>query len=297
MKRLFNLFLGALAMLAVALLSAFIAMRLAIHGREVVVPNLAGLSITDASKEAGHLGLSLTLENKFYSPSIPAGHILAQSPAPGSKVRRSWAVRVTGSLGPQSVTIPNLVGLSERAATINLRQQSLDLGAIARIPAPGEPGIVLAQSPPANAENVDSPRISLLVSDTLPAAGAAPAPLTPASSTAVGPAPQPVPPTVPAPSQPRTVPLAAPATQPSNAAPSSQPVTAGFPMPSLTGLTLSAAYARAAASGLHVVSIQHAAAPAGQAATAASAAPKVIAQTPAAGQHVIKGAEVHLTLQ
>ena len=41
MRRLFNILLGALAMLAVALLSAFVTMRLAIHGREVKVPYTA----------------------------------------------------------------------------------------------------------------------------------------------------------------------------------------------------------------------------------------------------------------
>ena len=165
MKRFFNLLLGALAMLVVALTSAFIAMRLAIHGREVVVPNLAGLSIADAGHKAHSLGLSLNLENKFYSPDTPPGHVLAQSPAPGSKVRREWAVRITESLGPQQVSVPNLIGQSERAATINLRRLSLDLGSVAHIASPGEPGIVLAQSPPPTPEGVDRPQVSLLLSE------------------------------------------------------------------------------------------------------------------------------------
>lgn len=294
MKRFFNIFLGALAMLAVALLSAFIAMRLAIHGREVVVPNLAGLSITDASKEAAHFGLSLTLENKFYSPAIPAGHILAQSPAPGSKVRRSWAVRVTGSLGPQSVTIPNLVGLSERAATINLRQQSLDLGAVAHIPSSGESGLVVAQSPPANATGVESPRVSLLISDPLPPPNAAPPPAPEATLTPI----QPTATTAPTPQPTAAKPVATAATT-EKPATTSQPAAVGFPMPSLVGLTLSAAYAKAAAAGLHVVSIQQASSkPATEATPAATPPPKVVvAQTPAAGKIVIKGDEIHLTLQ
>src|SRR5258708_5640517 len=101
MKRFFNLLLGALAMLAVAMLSAFITMRLAIHGREVKVPNLAGLTLSEASRKASSLGLRLNLENRFYSADTPTGHVLAQSPAPGATVRREWAVRVTESLGPQ----------------------------------------------------------------------------------------------------------------------------------------------------------------------------------------------------
>jgi beta-lactam-binding protein with PASTA domain len=164
MKRIFNLILGTLAMLVVALTSAFISMRLAIHGREVNVPNLAGLTIADASQQASSLGLNINLENRFYSPNTPSGHVLAQSPAPGSIVRREWAVRITESLGPQQVAIPDVLGQTERTASINLRRLGLELGVIAHIPSPGEPGIVLAQTPGPNAAAAESPRVSLLIS-------------------------------------------------------------------------------------------------------------------------------------
>jgi beta-lactam-binding protein with PASTA domain len=164
MKRIFNLILGSLAMLVVALISAFIAMRLAIHGREVTVPDLAGLTIADASKKASSLGLSINLENRFYSASTPPGHVLAQSPAPGATVRRAWAVRITESLGAQQVAIPDVIGQTERTASINIRRLGLDLGVIAHIPTSGEPGIVLAQTPSPNAVGAVSPRVSLLVS-------------------------------------------------------------------------------------------------------------------------------------
>ena len=165
MKRVFTLLLGALAMVAVALISAFIAMRLAIHGREAVVPTLTGLSVSDASQAAASNGLRLNLENRFYSGDVPAGRILAQDPAPGSRVRREWPVRVTESLGAQRVNIPDLTGESERAATVSIRRLSLDLGAVAYLAVPGDPDVVLAQTPPVNAAGVDGPRVSLLVSD------------------------------------------------------------------------------------------------------------------------------------
>jgi beta-lactam-binding protein with PASTA domain len=164
MKRIFNLILGTLAMLVVALTSAFISMRLAIHGREVTVPNFAGLTITDASQHASSLGLNINLENRFYSPNTPSGHVLAQSPAPGSIVRREWAVRITESLGPQQVAIPDVLGQTERTASINVRRLGLEVGVIARIPSPRESGIVLAQTPSPNAAGAESPRVSLLVS-------------------------------------------------------------------------------------------------------------------------------------
>jgi beta-lactam-binding protein with PASTA domain len=170
MKRIFTLMLGALALVAVALISAFIAMRLAIHGREAVVPQLTGFTVSEASTTAAHQGLRLTLESRFYSADIPAGHILAQDPASGSHVRREWPVRITESLGPQRVNIPDLSGESERAATISIRRLSLDLGVVAHLAVPGSPDVVLTQTPPANSGGVDGPRISLLVSDPQTAA-------------------------------------------------------------------------------------------------------------------------------
>lgn len=172
MKRIFSLLLGALAMVAVALVSAFVTMRVAIHGREAVVPALTGLTVSDASDLAAQKGLQLSLENRFYSADVAAGHVLAQDPEPGSRVRREWPIRITESLGTQAVNIPNLTGESERAATVSLRRLSLDLGVVAHLAVAGDPDMVLTQTPPANSAGVDGPRVSLLVSDD----DAAPAP-------------------------------------------------------------------------------------------------------------------------
>jgi eukaryotic-like serine/threonine-protein kinase len=258
MKRFFTLVLGALAMVAVALISAFIAMRLAIHGREVEVPQLAGLTIADASKLASRSGLNLTLENRFYAPDVPAGRILAQNPSAGSHVRRDWAVRITESLGSQRVTIPDLTGQSERAATVSIRRLSLDPGVVAHLAVPGDSDVVLTQTPPANSGGVDGPRVSLLVSD------------------------------------------------PEDSAPPT-----AYVMPSLVGLSYSAAAARAATAGLHLVAVPDAPPATDPTATPTSAptppaptppeAPThptgiITAQIPQPGRRVAKGDAIHVTL-
>src|ERR1039457_5584108 len=97
MKRIFTFVLGRLALVAAPLASAFITMRLAIHGREAVVPALTGLSVSEASRLAARQGLQLNLENRFYSADVAAGAVLAQDPAPGFRVRREWPIRITDS--------------------------------------------------------------------------------------------------------------------------------------------------------------------------------------------------------
>ncbi len=158
-----RVFSGALLMLAVFVLFAGLALRIALHGREVAIPDLAGLTVAQASESALHNGLDLNIENKFYSRTVPAGRILSQAPAAGSRVRRGWQVRVTESLGPQQVTIPDVVGEPVREASLDLRKASLDLGTLAHLDAPGDTDMVLSQTPPPDA-GVDQPRVNLLLS-------------------------------------------------------------------------------------------------------------------------------------
>jgi len=155
--------LGALTMLVVMIFFAGIALRIALHAREVTIPDLSGLTVAEASQAALHNGLDLNIQDKFYSRTVPAGRILSQSPAAASRVRRGWQVRVTESLGPQQVTIPDVVGNPVREATLDLRRASLDLGTLAHIDAPGDADMVLAQTPPPDA-GVDQPRVNLLLS-------------------------------------------------------------------------------------------------------------------------------------
>jgi len=158
-----RVFSGALLLLVVFILFAGLALRIALHGREVSIPDLAGLTVAQASEAALHSGLDLNIENKFYSRTVPAGRILSQAPAAGSRVRRGWQVRVTESLGPQQVTIPNVVGEPVREASLDLRKASLDLGTLAHLDAPGDTDMVLSQTPPPDA-GVDQPRVNLLLS-------------------------------------------------------------------------------------------------------------------------------------
>ena len=171
-KRYFQLALTALSMIAVMLLSAALTLRIALHGHELSVPNFSGMTAAEASDAALRSGLDLTIENKFYSTTVPAGRMLSQAPAAGSRVRRGWQVRVTESLGPQQVTIPDVAGEPVHQAAMDIRRMSLDLGTMAHIDAPGDPDVVLAQTPPPNA-GVDQPRVSLLLSSTASGASSA----------------------------------------------------------------------------------------------------------------------------
>ena len=165
MRSFFRLALLALILLAVAMVSALTAMRVAIHGREVAVPRLVGLAPEQAERTALENGLLIEIEQRFYSADVPVGRILTQWPQAGTKVRRGGRVRLTQSLGPQRMVIPNVVGQSLRAAELNLRRRGLEVGTVARMRVPGQAADqVIAQAPEANAASIAGPKVNLLVS-------------------------------------------------------------------------------------------------------------------------------------
>ncbi|WP_419804526.1 PASTA domain-containing protein [Terriglobus sp.] len=162
--RWFGISMTLLSMAAVALLSALLTVRIAIHAGEVEVPEVSGLTLDEASDKTHDAALNLTVENRFYSTTVPAGRVLSQSPAPGTSVRKGWHMRITESMGPQRATIPDTIGMDQRDAAAAIRRSSMDLGTVAHLPAPGPADVVLGQTPPPNAEGVEKPEVSLLVS-------------------------------------------------------------------------------------------------------------------------------------
>jgi beta-lactam-binding protein with PASTA domain len=162
-KNFFQIASLVMLLVALALLSAIATMHFAIHGAEVQVPKLQGMTVSDARSQTAGLGLNLDVDNRYYSSDVAAGYILTQSPAAGTVVRREWKVRVAESLGPQKVDVPSTVGQDQRVAALTLRRVGLEVGTTAQIPWKAPEGTVLAQDPPAHAQGISRPSVNLLV--------------------------------------------------------------------------------------------------------------------------------------
>ncbi len=163
MRQMFRALSAVLALLAIALVSALVTVRLAIHGAEVRVPVLSGLTLPEAATRLHALGLETGIDGHFFSSTQPAGRVLTQSPVPGTHVRKSWRVRITVSLGPQKVAIPAVEGMNESIATITIRRTGLQIGNVVAMPYAYAPeNTVVAQTPLPRATDVQGPRISLL---------------------------------------------------------------------------------------------------------------------------------------
>src|SRR5260370_20878514 len=76
-----------------AFLSAITAMRIAIHGREVSMPNLVGKSVTEATSLLRSRGLVLRVADRIYS-ELPINVVVLQTPLAGLLMKESQQAHV-----------------------------------------------------------------------------------------------------------------------------------------------------------------------------------------------------------
>lgn len=154
------------AILAVAgVVSALTAMRFAIRGREVEVPQLNGKTKQEAEDILRGRGLKLKVSSSRFSPEVAEGKVLAQIPSSGTRLKVDRTVKVLLSLGPQQFAVPNLVGTSLRAAQLTLAQRRLMLGdTLYTHTAEGDPSTVVYQLPKPGTLEGNDPSVSILIS-------------------------------------------------------------------------------------------------------------------------------------
>jgi serine/threonine-protein kinase len=164
MQWIFRMALLAFILTSVAFLSAITAMRFAIQGREVSVPDVVGKKSDEAQGILQGRGLGMKVEDRLYN-AAPVDTIVRQSPASGSRVKIGQFDHVVVSLGPQKATIPSLTDRSVRAARIELLRSGLQAGEISSAYLPGyEQDAVLQQDPAPGKSDVSSPHVDMLVS-------------------------------------------------------------------------------------------------------------------------------------
>ncbi len=149
---------------AAAFLSAITAMRIAIHGREVNMPNLVGKNVTEANSLLRSRGLVLRVADRIYS-ELPINVVVRQSPPPGMLMKVSQQAHVVLSLGQRQLQIPLLEGNSLRASRIELLRAGLQVGEVSGITMPEEPTDTVVIQTPRPGAGAATPRVDVLVSE------------------------------------------------------------------------------------------------------------------------------------
>jgi eukaryotic-like serine/threonine-protein kinase len=161
---LFRMALLLFVLASVAFLSALTAMRFAIQGREVAMPEVVGHKAAEAQQMLQGRGIGIKVEDRIYS-QLPVDSVVRQSPPPRTRVKIGQYAHVVLSIGPQKATIPNLQEQSIRAARIELLREGLQVGEISSAFLPGSPAdTVLQQDPALGTTDIMSSRVNLLVS-------------------------------------------------------------------------------------------------------------------------------------
>ena len=133
--------------------------------RLVTVPEITGMSITQAANILTQAGLELGSQRLVVSDQVPEYHIIVQRPSPNTVVRAGRKVNLTVSQGREALPAPSWVGLSLEDALKQIEAARFLGGSIARMPNDAPRGTILAQQPAPSREVSEGAEIHLLVSD------------------------------------------------------------------------------------------------------------------------------------
>jgi serine/threonine-protein kinase len=160
----FRIALMLFILASVAFLSALTAMRYAVQGREVVIPDLVGRGSGDAQRMLGVRGIGMKVEDRIYN-KLPVDAVVRQSPPPNMSVKVGQDAYVVLSLGPQKEMIPELEDKSLHAARIELLRSGLQVGEVSSAYlADFSADTVIQQDPEPGTTDVVSPHVDMLVS-------------------------------------------------------------------------------------------------------------------------------------
>ena len=129
-----------------------------------VVPSFLDKSAVEAVAEAEKLELVVQVEQ--VASTLPEGRVLAQSPRPGTELRKGKVIVLQVAKGGELHPVPDVSGKSLSDAQAEIKAQGFALGDVVRIHEGNlEPGNVIAQSPAAPANIAAGRKIDLLVQD------------------------------------------------------------------------------------------------------------------------------------
>jgi beta-lactam-binding protein with PASTA domain len=143
-------------------------------GNAVAVPNVVGNTQAAAATAITAANLTVGTVTMMASGTVASGDVISESPVAGTSVTAGSAVNLTVSSGPGDVTVPNVVGDTQAAATTAITNASLTVGTVTTvISATVASGDVINQSPAAGTSVAAGSAVNLTVSsgpamDTVP---------------------------------------------------------------------------------------------------------------------------------
>ncbi|WP_434796981.1 Stk1 family PASTA domain-containing Ser/Thr kinase [Terrisporobacter vanillatitrophus] len=120
----------------------------------IKTPNLLNMSLENANKVINDLGLKLAITEKHDS-EVEKNHVISQTPPEGTELEKGDTVTIVISLGPEELSVPNLIGFSLKDAKTILKDKGLELGSVSYSYSEiYEEGTVINQNPVAGVGSV-----------------------------------------------------------------------------------------------------------------------------------------------
>jgi beta-lactam-binding protein with PASTA domain/predicted Ser/Thr protein kinase len=163
--------IAIVSVLAVLLLGGAIAAAIALSGgdkptttTQVPVPALAGQTEAAARTAIEGAGLKVGEVTNAASTTVAQGLVISSDPAGGAEVAKGSEVKLVVSSGPDTITVPNVVGLTEDRARSTLEQAGFASVSSSQVDSLKDEGSVVAVDPGEGEQAARNTPIKLQVS-------------------------------------------------------------------------------------------------------------------------------------
>lgn len=138
---------------------------------KIKVPNVAGKTQEAAESAITSAGLTVGKVTQEYSATVPNGKVIRTNPAAGAEVEEGSAVALVLSKGPEPVTVPNVVGMTESQATQALEAANLTVSTTEGLDSSVPVGSIISQEPAAGSTVEAGSAVALVISVDVTAGG------------------------------------------------------------------------------------------------------------------------------
>jgi len=113
------------------LIANFLVMPLLVgRGEEVSVPNVCDLTLDEAVEELNNFGLEGVVVERRFDQIIEEGNVIIQEPLPDARVKKGRIINLTVSLGPETIKVPHLTGVSYEQGVSIVRRLGLVIAGV-----------------------------------------------------------------------------------------------------------------------------------------------------------------------
>ncbi len=131
---------------------------------DYVIPTVEAKKLEDAEELAKLRGFEIFVQGYQTSTQYQEGVVISQDPLSGTRGKPGDVINVVVSSGNDRAVVPNALGLTLPAATVEIEEQSLKVGNVEYVESDRPDGEVVGQNPPEGTELLKNDTVDLEVS-------------------------------------------------------------------------------------------------------------------------------------